>query len=155
MKKGKKAKKVRVKAARRRPVKRKPLVRKRPAGAAAPPRGRPANNTTADIYFAPNVPPAAPDVAGVPVHLAPRFAHGSESSEGDQDLRWTHIAYVSDTVDVRDNYPSAPTHTLYVPDKTGTGFEVVFVELVGRGTGSKYKRIFLDRQQPAWPTNQL
>jgi hypothetical protein len=126
-----------------------------PAGAAPPGRGRPANNTTCDVYFSPNAPPAAPDVAGVACCLVPFFREGSEASEGDQTLRFTHVLYCDPTVDVRDNYPSAPTHTLYVPTSADTGYEVVFVELVNRGQPARFKRVYLNRKAVTWPSNEL
>jgi hypothetical protein len=132
-----------------------------PARIVAPPAttqreaGRPANNTTCDIYFSPNIPPAAPDVAGQVCCLLPRFAPGSEASEGSQVFRWTHVLCLDADVDVRDTYPNAPAHRVYVPDKNGTGFDVVFVELVNRGTPARYRRVFLSRRAPAWPTSEL
>ncbi len=127
----------------------------RPAGVPVREKGRPANNTTCDIYYSPNVPAAAPDVAGKGGCLVARFQQGSESSEGDQTFRWTHLLYLDADVDVRDSYPNAPVNRVYVPDKTGTGFDVVFVELVNRGTPAKYKRVFLDRRAVTFPTNEL
>ena len=44
---------------------------------------------------------------------------------------------------------------LWVPDKNGTKFAVVFVARVGRGTGSDAKLLYLLRQPPTWPTNDL
>jgi hypothetical protein len=126
-----------------------------PASASQQPQARPANNTTCDIYYSPNVPPAAPDVAGAACTLVARFQQGSESSEGDQTFRWTHVLFLDAAVDVRDSYPSAPSHRVYVPDKTGTGFDVVFVEIVNRGLPSKYKRVFLDRRAVTFPTDEL
>jgi hypothetical protein len=127
-----------------------------PAGAVAHPApGRPANNTTCDIYFSPNVPPAAPDVAGVACCLVPVFRQGGEASEGDLDLRFTHVLYCAATVDVRDNYPGSPSHSLYVPTSADTGYEVVFVELVNRGQPDAYKRVYLDRNAVTWPSNEL
>jgi hypothetical protein len=124
---------------------------------ALPPRdrARPANNTTCDIYYSPNVPPAAPDVAGVACTLIAHFEEGSATSEGDQTFRWTHILYVDASVDIRDSYPNAPVNRVYVPDKNGTGFNVVFVELVNRGTPARYKRVFLNRLSVTFPTNEL
>jgi hypothetical protein len=131
-------------------------VGQQPAGAAAQPaRGRPANNTTCDIYFSPNAPPAAPNVAGVGCCLVPLFREGGESSEGDLDLRFTHVLYCDATVDVRDNYPGSPTHTLYVPSSANTGYEVVFVELLNRGQPEAHKRLYLDRNAVTWPSNEL
>ena len=83
------------------------------------------------------------------------FADGSAASAGDQTFRWTHLLFVDATADVRDSYPNAPAHRVYVPDKNGTGFDVVFVELIGRGTGAAYKRVYLDRRAVTWPSNEL
>lgn len=117
---------------------------------------RPPNNTTCDVYRAPNAPPAAPDVAAVACALVAAFRDGSEASEGDQDLRYTHVLTCDAAVDIRDDYPSDPTnHRVYVPDKAGTGFDVVFVELVQRGRPNAFKRVYLDRRAPTWPTSEL
>jgi hypothetical protein len=118
-------------------------------------RAAPAINTTCDIYHSGNTPPAAADVAGVPCTLVARFREGGEASEGDSTFRWTHILFVGKDIDIRDNYPDAPDSRVYVPDKDSTGFDIVFVELVNRGDPTEYKRIFLDRRDPTWPTNQL
>jgi hypothetical protein len=117
--------------------------------------GRPANNTTCDIYYSPHAPPANPDVAGVPCHLRARFAEGSAESVGSQTFRWTHLLYLDAGVDVRDSWPNNPVNKVFIPDKNNTGFTVVFVELVNRGTPASYKRVFLNRQVPTWPTSQL
>ncbi len=145
----------RVQRAKPKPQKKLPIPAPRPPAVPVRERGRPANNTTCDIYYSPNVPPAAPDVAGQACALVARFEQGSESSEGDQTFRWTHLLYLDADVDVRDSYPNTPAHRVYVPDKNGTGFDVVFVELVNRGTPAKYKRVFLDRRSVTFPTNEL
>jgi hypothetical protein len=136
------------------------------------------NNTTCDIYQQDHAPPAAPDVAGAKIYLQPDFASshlaanqsaaGSPSNAG----RWTHVALFDVSVDVRDHYnvtnPSAvgldswmapgilgSGSSIYVPDRNGTKFWVVFVERVGYGTGQDFKRAYLQRPQPAWPTNTV
>jgi hypothetical protein len=116
---------------------------------------RPPNNTTCDVYHDPNVPPADPDVAGQACALVARFAQGAEASEGDEEFRWTHLLYLDADVDVRDSYPNTPVHRVYVPDQDGTGFDVVFVELVGRGGAARYKRVYLDRREVTWPSDEL
>jgi hypothetical protein len=126
-----------------------------PPGAQPRAPGRPADNTTCDVYFDPNVPPAAPNVAGVRCHLAARFQQGAESAEGDQDFRWTHLLLVDAALDVRDTWPAQPAHRVYVPDKNGTGFDVVFVEMVNRGQPGRYRRVFLKRRAAAFPTTEL
>jgi len=115
---------------------------------------RPAPNTTCDIYHAGATPPT-PSVAEVALHLSARFQAGAEASEGDSTFRWTHLGMFEASVDLRDNYPSAPNSTLQIPSTGGTVFDIVFVELVNRGLPSAYKRVFLDRQEPTWPTDQL
>jgi len=161
--KGRKPRRIKVKRplVGRRPRRAVPVQVQGPAKVVVPPAaqqreaGRPANNTTCDIYYSPHVPPAAPDVAGVACALVARFVAGSEASEGDQTFRWTHLLYLDADVDVRDTYPNAPAHRIYVPDKNGTGFDIVFVELVNRGTPARYRRVFLDRRAPSWPTGEL
>jgi hypothetical protein len=134
-------------------------------------------NTTCDIYRAGHAPPAAPDVAGVAVNLSGAFADahraavsGMQSPSGNFPiLRWTHVMLVDVGVDIRDNYqgpvttdqfagyeqPYAFGDTVYVPDKSGTIFYVVFVERLGYGSGFDHKRVYLQRGLPAWPTNNL
>ena len=116
---------------------------------------RPANNTTCDIYYSPNIPPAAADLTGQTCALVAAFAYGSEASAGGLNFRWTHLLFLDASVDIRDSYPGAVAHRVYVPDQNGTGFDVVFVELVGRGTPAAYKRVYLDRRAVTWPSDEL
>lgn len=117
---------------------------------------RPANNTTCDVYVGGATPPAAPSTAAVPCYLVPRFQLGQEASEGDLNYQWTHLMLVDKDKDVRDDYPAVPTTCrVYVPDKDGTGFNVVFVELVYRGLPGAHKKVYLDRRAPTFPTNEL
>jgi hypothetical protein len=118
-------------------------------------KGRPANNTTCDIYHTGNTPPAAPDVAGEACALIARFPHGQEASEGDTDFEWTHILTLGPTVDIRDAYPDVPDSRVYIPTKADTGFDIVFVELVNRGTPAAYKRVYLDRRSVTWPSDEV
>jgi hypothetical protein len=131
----------------------------------------PLSNTTCDIYRPTNSPPAAPDVAGVKCFLAPDFAasHLAAVQAGGTNQtawRWTHVLLVAATVDVRDPYkgggPGGETAGLvtdadkvFVPDKNGTPFTVIFVERLGLGTSLDAKRVYLQRQVPVWPTNNL
>jgi hypothetical protein len=130
-----------------------------------------AANVLVDVFR--NANPASPYPAGtaaqaaVPGYLKPYAATGRHGSA--QWLKWTHILYVGDTVDVRDAYNSqldparnnaaADTVVLYdtgSPSTKKTAFYVVFVEVVARGTGSVHQRVYLDRFQPRlWPTDAL
>lgn len=125
-------------------------------------------NTTCDVYRNGNAPPAGPDVAGVKVYLSPDFAHprlaATTAGNPATAYRWTHVALVDLSADIRDGYsPTAPGNDpgpasqdwVYVPDKTGTKFAVLFVERVGWGSGQDFKRVYLQRQTPAWPTGNL
>jgi hypothetical protein len=104
-------------------------------------------NVTCDVYRSGNSPPAPPDVAGVTGRLVPRGGNIKP------DVKYTHWLDVPLATDVRAWAPAADT--LYVPDQTGTPFLVVKVVRVRAGGGNDYKRIYLNRQTPSWPTNQL
>jgi hypothetical protein len=126
------------------------------------------SNTTADLYHNPHAPPAAPDVAGVKLLLQGDFASAHAASiGGTTPWRWTHIALVDPSLDVRDAYTGGNTPTvgegttgswqdvLYVPNKSETPFNVVFVERLGRGTPGDVKRVYLQRGAPAWPSSDV
>src|SRR5262249_20070240 len=97
-------------------------------------------NTTMDIYRSANAPPAAPYVAAVACNLQPTWldarSHVSVVSTSPTD-RWTHVALVLSTTDIRDSYNASNVgsnqDTIYVPNKSGTPFQVRFVERVFRG----------------------
>src|SRR5262249_52155253 len=118
-----------------------------------------APNTTCDIYRSSHSPPAAPDVAGVPCFLKGDWRGGQEAGDRPNSGAdtWTHIMLVDVSVDIRDGYTGFLSQlvqdSVYVPDKNGTRFVVIFVERVDRGTPHEHKRVFLDRQVPAWPTD--
>jgi hypothetical protein len=117
-------------------------------------------NTTCDIYRYPNAPPSVPAVSGVPTFLTPDWRRGQEAGDrANASLTWTHVMLVDSSVDLRDMYVGQSTIALqdsvYVPDKNGTHFYVVFIELVERGTPNEHKRVYLDRQAPSWPTDEL
>jgi hypothetical protein len=116
-------------------------------------------NTTCDIYRTGNAPPAAPDVSAQKCHLKSDWQHGREAGEGNANVSWTHVMLVDVTVDIRDWYAGQGTNaaqdTVYIPDKNGSSYRVVFVERLQRGTSDEHKRVYLDRQAPTWPTNEL
>jgi hypothetical protein len=127
------------------------------------------SNTTCDIYRMGNAPPNPPDVAGVPILLTVDFARDHEAAvqSGGASAtawRWTHTGLVGPTVDVRDGYapaaqgqdgtPSNPD-TLFVPDKSGTAFWVMFVARLGRGTPADCKQLLLQRKAVSWPSDNV
>lgn len=135
-----------------------PKLKKGGPGQRTQTRRRAETNTTFVIYRSGNSPPTSPDVTATDGALIARFWSGSEASEGDQDFRWTHVLEVNDDVDLRDDWPNDPPtnhDVVYVPDENGTAFEVIFVELIHRGEPEQFKRVYLNRQAPTWPTNEL
>jgi hypothetical protein len=119
-----------------------------------------APNNTCDIYRQGNSPPSAPDVAGVPIFLKPDWLRGQEAGDrGDNTLTWTHIMLADAGVDVRDYYgggsAGSPQDQLYIPDRNGTRFQVIFIERIGVGTALNHKRVYLDRNTPNWPTDNI
>ena len=117
------------------------------------------SNATCDIYRQGRTPPAAPDVAGVPIQLNADFRRREETGEGDgAGFKFTHVALMPKGTDVRDNWDVAGpgnADTIFVPDKNGTGFIVRFVERTGIGTAQEIRRVYVDRKVPNWPTNEL
>jgi hypothetical protein len=113
-------------------------------------------NATCDIFR--QSAPLVPAVTGVPCCLRPDYRGGQEAGNG-LVRPWTHIMLVDVAVDIRDAYTGALTFsdqdTVAVPDQSGTVFKVTFVERVNRGSAGEHKRVFLDRQTPSWPTNNV
>jgi hypothetical protein len=114
-------------------------------------------NTTCDIYRVGNAPPSAPDVAGVPLFITYCYDIGRERGEKEaQQFRFTAIANVDLTADIRDDFSdwtgsATNRDTIYVPDKTGIGYKVIFVETIGRNTPQQRRRVYLDRMTVTWP----
>jgi hypothetical protein len=123
-------------------------------------------NTTCDIYRSGNAPPSAPDVPGVVCHLKALFPWGREhagtSATGgpaEFDHKFDHVLTVDCATDIRDAYDAGTigsnADTVYIPDKNGTGFKVIYVELHDWGMPSAHKKVFLARLTPTWPTQQV
>lgn len=115
---------------------------------------------TCDIYHSPNGPPLDPDVAEAQLNLRPDFAIGQERGDRSSSaaLTWTHIGLFDHSTDLRDGYSGGGTFatndTIYIPDKDGTAFYVMFIEIL-EFSGGLYQRVYLDRQTPTWPTDNL
>jgi pimeloyl-ACP methyl ester carboxylesterase len=111
--------------------------------------------TTMDVYRNGNAPPAAPDVAGVPILIYANFWIRGEAGEGDAAVgHFSHVAIIeAPFIDIRDDYNEgtrgALFDTVYVPDKTGTGLVVRFVEtMADPETAALSQRVYLDRKKP-------
>lgn len=115
--------------------------------------------TTMDVYRVGTSPPAIPAVPAVPILLEADFHIRAEAGEGDAAVgHYTHTALIQfPPIDIRDDYNEgtrgANYDTVYIPDKTGTGLVVRFVEIIAiEGSAALYQRVYLDaKYPPAWP----
>jgi hypothetical protein len=111
------------------------------------------NNTTCDVYRSGRAPPAAPDVSGVLAYLVGSYYKGLEHGEKDAaSFRYSHLLLVELTADLRDDYDAgsqAGTEDhVWIPDKNGVNYKVIFVERRCRGAVGDCKRVYLARQSP-------
>ncbi len=101
-------------------------------------------NTTFDIYLSGSLPPAAPDVTGAQGYFLERFQQGNECNEGDRTFLWSALLEVSVGVNLPDNYPSTVSDTtIWLPDKNGSPWTVVFTSTVRDYPGHPFKRVYL------------
>ena len=109
-------------------------------------------NTTCDIYRGGNGPPSPPDVAGVPCYLEERFRNIKPTTE----FIYSHLMRVAVGTDVRDDYNiSSLADSVYVPNSTGTIFQVKAVARVARGTPLDHLVAYLNRVAVAWPSQNV
>jgi hypothetical protein len=104
-----------------------------------------------------NIVVTAGSIGPVPCILASDWRLGQDNGDRRVNaIAWTDFMLVDASIDVRDGYTGASTFTaqdtVYIPDATGTPFTVIFVELWQRGP-AQYKRVYLDRGLPNWPTD--
>ena len=113
-------------------------------------------NVTLDIYRNGSPPPPSPpDVAGVKGHLVQRFGNIKPPGSATNPFgTYTHVLYVDIGTDIRDG-STGGADLIYVPNKSGTKFVVVWVARAGRGTAQDAKVVYLTRNQPIWPTADL
>jgi len=108
-------------------------------------------NTTCDYFETGHLPPDdEPDLAAVPIFLDGDFMRGNL---GIDKLRWTHLLKVRANVEIL--AADSPANRVYVPNKDGTCFEIVFVEVLERGKAGSFKRVYLERKSIIWPSEQL
>jgi hypothetical protein len=108
-------------------------------------------NTTCDYFEDGHLPETdSPDLAAVPIFLDGDFMRGNL---GIGNLRWTHLLQVGGNVEIL--AADAPANRVYVPNKDGTCFEIVFVEVLERGKAGSFKRVYLERKSIIWPSEQL
>jgi len=116
---------------------------------------------TCDIWRSGNLGNATPDVANVPCFLKASYYDREEHGEKDPVItRWTHTMMMDISTDVRDgysygNYGNNPDSVTIPAGATGanrTIFNVTFVEAKAPGSPQTYKKVYLDRLVPTWPT---
>ena len=114
-------------------------------------------NTTFDLYRAERPPTETPDLAAIPGRLEAVFDQGLRALE----FRYTHLLCVELDIDVRDAFDvgamlsTPPPDRVYIPNREGTMFRVVFVERLYRGTTQDMKRVYLTRGKVTWPSREL
>ena len=114
-------------------------------------------NTTFDLYRTETPSTETPTLAAIPARLEAVFDQGLRALE----FRYTHLLYVDLAVDIRDVFDTGtmlstpPPDRVYIPNRDGTMFRVVFVERLHRGTTQDMKRVYLTRGRVAWPSCEL
>ena len=116
-------------------------------------------NNTCDIYRNGS---SAPASTGNKIYFKEDYLPGSEHNEGDMAHKWTHIALMDPSIDIRDGYQGNGTFnqagwdTCYIPNKAANSvYEVMFVERVNWGTPTDHLRVFLRFGGTTWPTNEV
>lgn len=113
----------------------------------------PTTNTTADVYRSTTSILDPPDVAGLPGYLRCMYPQGYEAGEGGSAVQITHILDVVLASDIRDGgqTPGSPgADTVFIPDKNGTSFDVIFVGKMG-----DLRRCWLRRKALSYPSTNL
>jgi hypothetical protein len=87
-------------------------------------------------------------VAGLVVFLQGRFRYIKPTSSGGPS---SHVMHVPIGADVR----SGNNGRVFIPNKNGTKFNVVFVQRIRAGGANEYKEVYLNRQAVNWPSNNL
>ncbi len=114
------------------------------------------SNTTCDIYRTGHTPPAAPDVASVSIAL--QWASTNQKyvlQTGAAQPIYDYIAYCPLGTDIRDNGGSGSgSDTIYVPNKNGTPYTVIWVERLTTAAGDVLAA-YLTRGTTTFPTDQV
>lgn len=105
-----------------------------------------APNTSADVYHAGHAPPSAPDLGEVQGHLRESWQRGLAVSESHPAALWTATFDVPLDTDLRDGWPGLPAPTVYIPNRDGQKYTVVFVERRRQRAGGDFKRVYLRRE---------
>jgi hypothetical protein len=101
-----------------------------------------APNATCDIFPQAGW-PNNPRIQGEPIFLTGAYENIKPSGT------YTHMAIFSATTDIRE------TDSFYVQDVNGTGFNIVHLTRMGRGTPADRKVAYCNRQAVSYPTNEL
>ena len=123
-----------------------------PSGSAGPARLPLAANTSFDLYRGGAVPPADSTVAGLAGYLEVAMPQALVAGRHvDAWQRFTHRLLVDLSVDVRDLFDggslaSGNPDAVYIPDGTGVGYRVAFVERRLRGTAFDHLCVYLSRR---------
>jgi hypothetical protein len=110
-----------------------------------------AANTTFDLYRGGSGPPSAPTVAGSAGYFEVAMPQAlAVARHVDAWQRFTHRLLVDLAIDVRDLFDgnslaAGDPDRVYIPDRTGVRYRVVFVERRLRGTAFDHLCVHLSR----------
>jgi hypothetical protein len=122
-----------------------------PLGSAGSDRLPVAANTSFDLYRAGSVPPADPTMAGLAGFLKSAMPQALDAARRvDPWQRFTHRLLVGLDVDVRDLFDggtlaAGSPDSVFIPDRTGIRYRVVFVERRMRATAFDHLCVYLSR----------
>lgn len=109
-------------------------------------------NTTCDIYITATPPLDLPDFAGVPCWIGGEFDAGAPLGLG---RRFSAILEAPLDSGLRDNYNGGAVSTVFVPDSSGEGHFVVFVERDRSNPAANFLRAFLSKRGTEQPANPI
>jgi hypothetical protein len=85
-------------------------------------------------------------------------------ASNDKTAYFTHVLLLGETVDLRDDFVPATmsiggnADKIYIPDQSGTRFDVLLVRRQARGTAADHKEVLLRRAtgvNMTWPSDNL
>lgn len=110
-------------------------------------------NTTCDYFQAGHQPGIdAADISGLPCYLDGDFKRGNSATG---KLRWTHRMSIAKSASVSISGSEVNPCRVFVPNESGTCFDVIFVQQPNRGKANAIQQVYLERKNVNWPTQEL
>lgn len=109
-------------------------------------------NTTCDIYITAMPALDPPDISGVPCWIGGEFHAGAPLAPG---RRFSAILEAPLDSGLRDNYNGGSSITVYIPNISGEGHLIVFVERDRANPAANFLRAFLSKRGTDQPANSV